>query len=158
MNDLIITSTSFANNTSIPKKHTGYGEDISPAFNIDCIGDNVVSLAIIMDDLDIPFLGALNHWLIWNIPKTNYIAENIPYGPNPKSEFGNAVQGMAWGKKRYRGPKQPIFIHKAHRYSFQFYALDTFIDLDSSNGKNDLLKAMQGHILKTGSIVGIYKR
>ena len=111
-----------------------------------------------MDDLDIPFRGVLNHWLIWNIPKTNFIAENIPYGQNPKCEFDSAVQGAAWGKNRYRGPKQPIFIHKAHRYSFVFYALDTFLDLDSGNGKNELLKAMQGHILQTGNIVGIYKR
>lgn len=60
-----------------------------------------------MDDLDIPFIKAYNHWLIWNIPKTDFIPENIPYG-SPVSSLGNAIQGVGYGVKRYRRPKQPF--------------------------------------------------
>ena len=62
------------------QKHTGFGEDISPAFKIENMSHKAVSIAIIMDDLDVVFSNEYNHWCIWNIPKTNEIAENIPYG------------------------------------------------------------------------------
>ena len=116
-----------------------------------------VSIAIIMDDLDVVFSNQYNHWCIWNIPKTNEIAENIPYGKTVPI-LGNAVQGVGYGKNRYRGPKQPIFIRNIHRYIFRIFILDTFIDLDSNSNKDDLMKAMSGHILQEGSITGKYKR
>ena len=99
----------------MPIKHTGFGDDISPQFNLINICDEAVSVAIVMDDTDIPFVKAFNHWVIWNIPKTSVIPENIKYGANVENPK-NAVQGVGWGKNRYRGPKQPPFIHKAHRY------------------------------------------
>src|SRR5690554_4167401 len=114
-------------------------------------------LAIIMDDLDIPFIKAYNHWLIWNIPKVEIIPGDIPYG-SPVSSFYDAVQGVAYGENRYRGPKQPFFVRNAHRYIFRFYALDCFLCLDSKAKKKDLLKAMHGHIIQQGSIIGKYKR
>ena len=77
---LKITSPSFENNCMMPKKHTGFVEDISPAFKIENMSHKAVSIAIIMDDLDVVFSNEYNHWCIWNIPKTNEIAENIPYG------------------------------------------------------------------------------
>ena len=77
---LKITSPSFENNYMMPKKHTGFGEDISPAFKIENMSHKAVSIAIIMDDLDVVFSNEYNHWCIWNIPKTNEIAENIPHG------------------------------------------------------------------------------
>ena len=116
-----------------------------------------VSIAIIMDDLDVVFSNEYNHWCIWNISKTNEIAENIPYGKTVPI-LGNAVQGVGYGKNRYRGPKQPIFIRNIHRYIFRIFILDTFIDLDSNSNKDDLMKAMSGHILQEGSITGKYKR
>lgn len=154
---LKITSSSFQHNGMMPKKHTGFGEDISPAFQMENLADNAVSIAIVMDDLDIPFIRAYNHWLIWNIPKMGQIPENILYG-EVVSELGNAIQGMAYGKNRYRGPKQPIFIRNTHRYVFRFYALDCFLVLESNAKKKDLMTAMKGHILQQESITGKYKR
>lgn len=79
-NTLEITSKSFDNNSFIPKRHTGFGEDISPPFTISGLSKNAASIAIVMDDLDIPFIKAFNHWIIWNIPAVNEIPENIPHG------------------------------------------------------------------------------
>jgi phosphatidylethanolamine-binding protein (PEBP) family uncharacterized protein len=80
MVELKVTSATFFDNEYIPKKYTGFGEDISPEFHLHNLSVKAVSIAIIMDDLDIPFIRALNHWLIWNIPRTDWIPENIPYG------------------------------------------------------------------------------
>lgn len=157
MNELKINSPAFSDNEYMPKKYTGFGEDMTPEFYIDNLSDKTVSIAIIMDDLDIPFMKAFNHWLIWNIPKTDIIPENIPYG-SPVASLGNAMQGIGYGKHRYRGPKQPFFVKNMHRYIFRFYVLDCYLELDCNSKKKDLIKAMQGHILQQGSITGKYKR
>ena len=152
---LRIVCPSFGKDGEIPKKHTGFAEDISPEFQIENIRNEVKSLAIIMDDLDIPMVMAYNHWLIWNIPVSNEIPENIPYGsvcPN------GAIQGIAYGKNRYRGPKQPPFILSAHRYRFTVYALECVLNLPPTSKKVDLIRAMSGHILQTGEMIGWYKR
>jgi Raf kinase inhibitor-like YbhB/YbcL family protein len=45
-----------------------------------------------------------------------------------------------------------------HRYFFKVYALDTRLDLKSSTRKKDLEKAMQGHVLAKGELIGLYSR
>ena len=157
MKDLEIKCPSFENNGTMLKKHTGFDADMSPEFQLINLCANTSSIAIIMDDLDIPFIKEFNHWLIWNIPKTDKIPENIPSG-SPVFSFQQAMQGVGYGVNRYRGPKQPFFVRNSHRYVFRFYALDCFLDLDNSTRKKDLLEAMGGHILQTGSITGKYKR
>ena len=151
---LNINCPSFGVDGQIPKKHTGFGEDISPAFSIEGLCGEVKTLAIMMDDLDVPFVGELNHWLVWNLPPQSIIPENIPYG----AECPNgAKQGLAYGKHRYRGPKQPPFIRKAHRYRFCVYGLDCALGLLTISRKKDLLQAMSGHVLQTGEIIGWYQ-
>ena len=154
---LKITSPSFEDGGNIPKKHTGFGENISPAFSIENLSDNTVSVVIMLNDLDIPFISEYNHWLIWNIPASAQIPENISYGAEVQSPAG-AVQGIGYGKNRYRGPQQPVFVRSVHRYVFNFYILDSFLKLESTSRRNDVLKAMECHILQKGSIMGKYKR
>lgn len=153
---MIITSSAFTDNGFIPKRHTGFGEDISPDLRIENLPDAAVSLAIVMFDLDIPLIGKYTHWVIWNIPATDTIPENIPYGEFVSTL--NAVQGTAYGKNRYKGPKQPFFVRGTHRYEFNVFALDTSISLSSSSNAAELLSAMQSHILAQGRLTGKYKR
>jgi len=153
-NQLKFKCPSFGKDGQIPKKHTGFGEDISPEFLIENLKNEVKSIAIMMDDLDIPVLGSLNHWLIWNLPATSQIAENIPYGAECQN---GAKQGMGYGKNRYRGPKQPPFIKNAHRYRYTVYGLDCVLNLSSASKRVDLIKAMSGHILQSGEVIGWYK-
>ena len=157
MEELRITSPSFKDQGRIPVKHTGFGEDLSPAFEIENISDKVISFVILMDDLDIPFMKGYSHWVIWNIPKQDTIPEGIPAGSTVASLPG-AKQGIGYGRNRYRGPKMPPFIKKAHRYEFQIYALDCFLELSEDSRKSDVLKAMKGHILQLGQIMDTYQR
>lgn len=157
MQELIITCPSFEDHGPIPRKHTGFGQDISPAFRIANVPSGTVSLAVVMDDLSIPFIPAYNHWTIWNVPSADYIPENIPYGPTVPS-LGGAVQGRGYGKHRYRGPRQPFFIRSEHEYIFRLYALDSYLTLDATAGKADLERAMRGRILARGAITGRYRR
>ena len=154
---LQIKGLSFENGEWMDIKYTGFGEDISPCFKFENLCDEGVSIVIIMDDMDVPFMKEYNHWLIFNIPHTKFIPEAVPCGEVVEN-LGGAIQGKAYGKNRYRGPKQPVFIKSVHRYIFKFYVLDCFLNLDSSAKKEDVLLAMEGHILQEGSILGKYKR
>lgn len=150
---LTVTSYAFENGGKIPIQYTGRGKDISPDFRLSTISENGKSIAIIMDDLDAPVIGILNHWVIWNIPIQEIIPENIPHGAVVES-LGNAVQGVGWGKHMYRGPKPPF---GSHRYQFHVYILDCKLDLSSNAGKKELLDAMNGHVIQYGCITGNFK-
>lgn len=131
----------------MPNEYTGYGADKSPPFALVGIVPHAKTMAIIMADLDIPFIQEYAHWLIWNLPAKNEILGDIPQG-KLLSEFGNAQQGLAYGKHEYKGPKPPKFIRSRHRYVFTVYILDTVLNIESDAKKRDLLNAMQGHVLQ----------
>ena len=152
---LEIACPEFGPNGEICKENTGFGDDISPRFVLSGLSSDAKSLAIIMDDLDVPFTKAFNHWVIWNIPPKEVIEKNIPYGPECPD---GSKQGVGYGVNRYRGPKQPPFVHKAHRYRFTVYALDTLLNLPPLSKKDDLIKAMNNHIIQEASLIGWYKR
>lgn len=155
-NTLHIESSMFEHNGFMSSKYTGRGEDISPELTLIDISPYAKSIAIIMDDHNVPFIGLLNHWVIWNIPVQNIIPENVSHGSVVDS-LGGAVQGIGYGKHRYRGPKPPFFIKKNHHYEFHVYVLDCMLEIDSSSGKKELLKSMDGHIIQHGSLVGKFK-
>lgn len=154
---MIVTSSAFADNGIIPVKYTGFGEDLSPELRIADIPEGTETLAVILDDLDVPFTRQFTHWIIWNIPQTDVIPEGLPKGEKITSPV-NACQGIAWGRNGYRGPKQPFFIRNEHRYVFTVYALDRYLIIATESTKKDLLNAMTGHILAAAQIIGRYKR
>ena len=60
----------------------------------------------------------------------------------------------SFGKLNYGGPCPPP--GKAHRYFFKVYALDAV--LGKVSNKQELLKAMQGHVIGYGQLMGRFKR
>ena len=106
------------------------------------------SLAIIVDDPDAPS-GDWVHWLIWNIPADT---DKINTGSVPPS----SIQGLNDSKNNsHDGPCPPP---GTHRYFFKLYALNTILNLDKNSRKNDLEKAMSGHILGQTYLLGLYSR
>jgi Raf kinase inhibitor-like YbhB/YbcL family protein len=145
MEQLIITSPAFENNKLIPKKYTCDGEDVNPPLNIKGIPEGTISLVLIVDDPDAP-MGTWDHWIVWNIPPVSKIDENSVPGVEGLNDFR---------KHSYGGPCPPS---GTHRYFFKVYALDTKLDLSSNSRKKDVEKAMKGHILAKGELVGLYSR
>jgi phosphatidylethanolamine-binding protein (PEBP) family uncharacterized protein len=45
-----------------------------------------------------------------------------------------------------------------HRYQFTLYALDTTLNLPAGASKQQVLDAMQGHILASVTLTGLYQR
>ena len=141
-----IQSPAFENNGYIPSKYTCQGEDINPPLQISQVPQEAKSLVLIVDDPDAP-MGTWVHWVVWNIPpKIKEISEkSLPQG---------AVEGLNdFQKHSYGGPCPPS---GTHRYFFKLYALDTILNLDTSSTKNDLERAMKGHILDQAQLIGLY--
>lgn len=148
MGALQITSSAFQNNGMIPRQYTCDGKDINPPLMIANCPQETKSLALICDDPDAP-MGIWVHWVIWNIdPGVKEIKEDtVPTG---------AIVGINdFRQHRYGGPCPPS---GTHRYFFKLYALDTLLSISPNSTKADLEKAMKGHILAEGQLIGLYKR
>lgn len=154
---LTITSPAFAPGQRVPKRHTGEGEDLSPALAWVGVPQKTVELALIVDDPDAP-PGDWVHWVIYKIPASaTGLAEGRPRTPTLTDPAG-AVQGRnSWGTIGYRGPLPPPG-HGTHHYHFKVYALGTPLGLGPGATKAEVLAAMRSHILAEGDLIGTYSR
>jgi len=151
--EIKIKSKAFKEGEMIPKKYTCDGEDISLPLSWDSVPNGTKTLALISDDPDAP-MGTWVHWVIYNLPgDLKEIPENIP--SNETLENGGKQGVNDFGKFGYGGPCPP---GGTHRYYFKLYALDTELDLSGKVTKAQLLKAMEGHILAEGVLMGKYQR
>ena len=150
---LKIRSTAFNDGERIPKKYTCDGEDISPPLIWEDIPEGTVTLALISDDPDAPSK-TWTHWLIFNIPPE---LNGLPEGVEKVGELENGImQGFNdFGRIGYGGPCPPFGVH---RYFFKLYALDTSLDLEPGTSKEELLEAMEGHIIEKTQMIGLYSR
>ncbi len=142
-----IESSAFKSNEFIPEVYSCQGADKSPPILIKNSPDKTNSFAIIVDDPDAPS-GIFVHWVAWNLSsKTTWIneGENIPL--SGKNSFGTLG---------YKGPCPPP--GKPHRYFFKVYALDTKLTLKAGATKQELEKAMEGHILGEAELIGLFQR
>jgi Raf kinase inhibitor-like YbhB/YbcL family protein len=149
-----LTSTAFTEGSTIPKKFTGDGEDHSPPLQWSEVPDKTKSFALIADDPDAP-MGTWVHWVIFNLPAYQHeLAEGVP----PEATLASgAKQGKNDFKKiGYGGPAPPK--GKPHRYYFKLYALDSMLELNEGASKKDVERAMKGHILASGELMGLYGR
>jgi Raf kinase inhibitor-like YbhB/YbcL family protein len=148
-----IESSAFKEGGMIPVKYTCDGEDVSPPLGWRDLPAGTKTIALISDDPDAP-MGTWVHWVLFNLPSdVEALPENIPL---KKTLENGAVHGANdFGRLGYGGPCPP---KGTHRYFFKIYALDTKIDLAPGAKKSQLVKAMEGHILDSGQLMGKYKR
>lgn len=149
-----ISSTAFSAGETIPKKFTCDGPDASPKLTWSAPPEKTQSFALIMDDPDAP-VGTWVHWVLYDLPAdTRELAEGVP----KQEQLPNgARQGRNdFGKIGHGGPCPPP--GKPHRYFFKLYALDTKLNLKAGASKADVERAMKGHILAQGELIGKYGR
>ena len=151
---LQITSSAFGNGERIPERYTGDGEDFSPPLAWTGQPKGTVSLALICDDPDAPRKTWV-HWVLFNLPgDAQELSEHVPTDgtlPNGARQGRNDSDDLGYG-----GPAPPK--GKPHRYYFKLYALDTQLNLPVGATKQELLTAMQGHILAEAQWMGTYQR
>jgi Raf kinase inhibitor-like YbhB/YbcL family protein len=150
MPEIKVTSPAFEQDSMIPIRYTCEGEDAAPVIIWKDLPEKTKTLALICDDPDAPH-GTWVHWVVYDIPAsdTSFSAKT----PDEKKPF---VFGKnSWGKTTYGGPCPPS---GTHRYFFKLYALDTNLGLKAGATKEALLKAMEGHVLAQGELMGKYKK
>lgn len=143
-----VISPVFRDGSPIPPQYSCRGQNVNPPLNIFNVPESTQSLTLIMHDPD-AVSGDYLHWLIWDIPpSTDSISVNsVPVG---------AVQGLnGSGQNNYTGPCPPAGTG-VHRYIFDFYALDTPINLKSESGIQDVIKAQKGHVLAHSALSGTF--
>jgi Raf kinase inhibitor-like YbhB/YbcL family protein len=146
---LTLTSTAFANGQPIPDKYSCWGQGISPPLGWRGAPADTKSFALIVDDPDAPS-GTYVHWVIYNIPAASSgLAEAIATAPTLPD---GSVQGSnSSGRTGFTSPCPPS---STHRYVFKLHALDTLLSLGPGASKEQLLKAIQGHVLAQGQLMG----
>ncbi|HEX5136148.1 MAG TPA: YbhB/YbcL family Raf kinase inhibitor-like protein [Planctomycetota bacterium] len=148
---ITVTSPSFAPGERIPKKHAyaPEGENVSPALRWSGVPRSAKELALLCDDPDAPMDEPWVHWVLFKIPTD---ATGLDEGAKVGVAGGNS-----WSKPGWGGPLPPKG-HGIHHYHFKVFALDAPLALKKGATKADLLKAIQGHVLSEGEIVGTYSR
>lgn len=151
--DLQITSPAFRDGEFIPKKFTCDDRDVSPPLAWTAAPAGTQSFAFTCDDPDAP-VGTWVHWVLFNLSATTReLPENI--APEPTLAFGERHGKNSWGRLGYGGPCPPS---GTHRYYFKLYALDTVLPLQPGATQAEVAKAIPGHILAQGQLMGRYKR
>ncbi len=142
------------------QRYTCDGEDLSPELRVRLSGDvgRIRSLVVVMVDPDAPG-GTFIHWVLYDVPvssPTIVIPEGLPRKPMVE---GVGLQGRnSFGWIGYGGPCPPRG-SKPHHYIIRVYALDTVsLGLPPGASYGEVMKALKGHVLGVGEVVGLYKR
>ena len=150
---LVVSSASFADGASMPAKLSCDGTDVSPDLQWSAAPAGTKSYAVVMNDPDAP--QEFIHWLAYDIPGS---AHELPEGASTAAQrLSHAAEGInSFGNVGYGGPCPPG--GSPHRYVFHVYALDIDPRLAAGLGKQQLMAAIQGHVLVQGQITGLYGR
>ncbi|MBI2356047.1 MAG: YbhB/YbcL family Raf kinase inhibitor-like protein [Candidatus Doudnabacteria bacterium] len=147
-----ILSPAFEHSQPIPKVYTCDGQNISPPLMFVDVPKEAKSLALIMEDPDVPKNirpdGLWVHWMVWDMPPD--VAE-IPEGAEAPGVIGQNTSGQA----SYEGPCPP---DREHRYFFKLYALDQTMTSARIANRDDFLSAIEGHVIAEAELMGKYNR
>ncbi len=147
-----LTSPVFDSYKAIPSKYTCEGLNCNPELHIDEVPLDAKSLVLIVEDPDVPkYLrsdGLWDHWIVFNIPpRTTIIKENC----SSLGVYGRSTSGNLG----YEGPCPP---DKKHRYFFKLYAIDTILGFTEGVSKDEVIKAIGGHVIDAAELVGTYEK
>jgi Raf kinase inhibitor-like YbhB/YbcL family protein len=149
-----LTSSAFKHGEAIPRKCTGDGKDLSPPLAWLDPPPGVKSFALVCEDPDAP-RGTWTHWVVFNLPaQAREVSEGFP--PETTHPDGTVQGTNDFGKIGYGGPAPPR--GKPHRYFFKLYALDGTLELPPGATREQLLAALEGHILGEAPLMGTYQR
>jgi Raf kinase inhibitor-like YbhB/YbcL family protein len=148
-----LTSEAFGNEAVIGPRHGADGKETSPPLSFAGVPAGTTSLVLIVEDLDGPDTLRC-HWVYFNLPgKLDGLPEGVEpeETPAPGGRQGTNDQGSLG----YIGPRPS---NGTHRYVFHLYALDTMLDLAAGATRDDVERAMVGHVLEEARLMGRYAR
>jgi len=135
-------------NGNLSAKYSCDGAGINPPLLVTDIPAAARSLAVIAQDPDAPVAGGFTHWVAWNLSTDGVIQEGMTGGDQGTNGAGHVGFAAAC----------PPVGSGDHHYHFTVYALDTRLTLPASTDKAALEHAMEGHIVGTGELVGVFAK
>ena len=159
-----VSSSAWADGGEVPMHNAGRGDNKSPAFEFHwTLGGNpgsapeaLQTYAVIFHDIE----NSTNkttvdtlHWSAFNIPGS---AKGLDEGLGT----GDLADGTRNGPGILAGRGTPGYFGPGagpgpfHHYVFEFYALDTKLDLPATASRDELVKAMDGHVIGKAAYVG----
>ena len=141
-----LTSPAFCDKNPVPARYTCKEPVCSPPLEFLDVPETAKSLLVLVEDLD--EARQFVHWLVYNIPpRTTHIPEGKMCPEAKQGLSGNAQVGYV--------PPCPDEFSGIHRFSFTLYALDTLLDLPDDADRAIVLQAMDGHIIRQATLVGV---
>jgi len=142
----IVLRSDFADGEALPD-----GE-ASPALTWTDVPEHTQSLALVVEDLDVPFPRPLAHAVVYALaphttalPAGGIVADRVTLGYN----------GL--GRRSFLAAT-PLPGHGPHRYVFTLLAIDYAPRFDQPPTRSRLLDAAAGHVVALGEITGTRER
>jgi Raf kinase inhibitor-like YbhB/YbcL family protein len=153
---IVLTSTAQEPGGKLADRNSAYFDNLSPPLRWTNVPD-VKAWAIIVEDPDAPQRQPFVHWMIWNIlGEINSLPEGLPTSdflatPQGGIQGRNGMHGYGWF-----GPRPPEG-HGVHRYYFQIFALDDFIEMGPETPLQELVNALKGNTIAKGEMMATYE-
>jgi Raf kinase inhibitor-like YbhB/YbcL family protein len=151
---LDLKSSSFSGD-AIPRTCSScdHQDGASPELSWSAPPEHTQSFTLVVFDKDSPFGFKFTHWVLYDIPPDKLeLPENTPR--QEQLPDGSRQGHNDYDKIGYVGPCPP---RGTHHYVFTLYALDTKLNLPPGASKKQVLKAMNGHVLASGELVGRFQ-
>lgn len=154
-----VTSPAFGAGRDIPASCTTDGPGLSPALGWTGLPGGTVSVALLIEDPDIPLPVPLNHGIVYGLPPALPGLDEgaVPHAMTGTSELGFRTGRNSFGRTGWL-PITPPPGHGPHHYAFQVFALDNAPRFDWPPGRHALLRTIRGHVLAWGVLFGVYER
>ncbi|MFW6083612.1 MAG: YbhB/YbcL family Raf kinase inhibitor-like protein [Gemmatimonadota bacterium] len=155
-----LSSSAFDEGDRIPTRYTADGDDVSVPLTWTSPPEDTVELALVVDDPDAPRPEPWVHWLLYHIPADrSALREGLPRVERLDEPAGAAQGRNSWSSDNlgYRGPAPPPG-HGPHRYRFTLHALDEKTDVGPDADVASLQSAIEGHVIASARLTGVYER
>ncbi|MGN6375058.1 MAG: YbhB/YbcL family Raf kinase inhibitor-like protein [Sphingomonas sp.] len=154
-----LMSPAFAHEGRLPPRFTADGDGVSPPLVWGNVPEGTARLALLVEDPDAPAPAPLVHAVVWGLPADERrlaegaIVADGSGGADGRDVGRNSLFGEGWL------PPDPPTGHGDHHYAFQLFALDAdAVDPGTTPRRSALIKAMSGHVLAAGLLIGTYSR
>ena len=154
---LTVTSPAFVDGGPLPVDATADGRGLSPPLAWRGVPAGAVEVVIVIEDADSPTPAPLVHTILYGLPgRDGGLGEGELAGPAGDGQ-PHRLGKTSFLKAAYLPPDPPTG-HGLHRYAVQVFALDAPSALDAEPGRGAVVKAMAGHVVAKGLLVGTYER
>ncbi len=146
-------SSAFPDGTTIPRRFTCDGTDLSPPLDWSDAPDTTRSFALLCDDPDAP-AGTWRHWAAYDIPADRTAL--VQGAAQQAKGFKQAINDFE--RPGYGGPCPPRG-HGVHRYRFHLLALAVDrLPVGREPSCQDVEREAKKHLLAEATLIGTYQR